>query len=177
MRAAVPVADGNLAAIANNENARLLHRLIKLLKHSDGALVRSVQQVLSPLHADNIVYRMETLRPRSRRRLGKVIMMVDANAIARIQDALRHPVLSRRLDAIALAEAIACVDQLVEPLAHIVREDHQDARIRVAEIMGDATSQATFELLEELTLLPHCGVRDAALESLEKRRKSVERTP
>ncbi len=169
MQAAIPVADGNPDAIAGNENARLLNRLIKLLQQNDGALVRSVRQILSPLQVENIIGRLESLRPRSRRRLGKVVMMIDADAITRVRDALRHPVLRDRLNAIAMTEALGCVDLLAESLAHIAREDHQDARIRAAEVMGAATDDATLQLLEEMTRLPECGVRDAAVVAIQKR--------
>lgn len=172
MRAAIPVADANEAAIAGDENARLLYRLISMLEHTDGALVRSVRQVLLPLHVDNIIDRLEPLRPRSRKRLGKVVLMIDIDAITRVHDALRHPVLSHRLNAIAMAQTLGCVDQLSESLAHVVREDHQDARILAAEVMGEATNEATMGLLEEMTRLPDCGVRDAALSALEKRQAS-----
>jgi hypothetical protein len=169
MRAAIPVADGNEAAIASNENARLLNRLIQLLQHSDGAIVRSVRHVLSPLHVDNIIDRLESLRPRSRQRLGSVVLMIDSDAITRVYDALRHPVLANRLNAIVMAEALACVDKLPESFAHIVREDHQDARVLAAKVMADARSGATLRLLHEMTELPDCGVRDAALAAIKKR--------
>ena len=39
MRAAIPVADGDEAAIAADDNARLLQRLIDLLDHPDAGFV------------------------------------------------------------------------------------------------------------------------------------------
>ncbi len=172
MRAAIPVADGNEAAIATNENARMLNRLIKLVQHSDGGIVRGVRHVLAPLHADNIIDRLESLRPRSRQRLGQVVLMIDPDAITRVQDALRHPVLGNRLNAIVMAESLACIDKLADSFAHIIREDHQDARVRAAEVMADATSKKTLALLQEMTELPDCAVRDAALAAIKKRELS-----
>jgi len=99
--------------------------------------------------------------------------MIGRDAIARVKDALRHPVLSHRLHAIEMADALAAVDTLAESLAHIVREDHQDARIRAAEVMSSAEDEVTLKLLEEMTTLPECGVRDAAIAALEKRRSAV----
>ncbi len=169
MRAAIPIADGNEAAIKTDENARLISRLIKLLEHYDGAVVRGVRHVLSPLLVENIIDRMGALRPRSRRRLGQVVMMIDTDAIARVHDALRHPILAHRINAITMAESLACVDRLSESMAHIVREDHQDARIRALEVMAEANAKSTLKLLEEMTRLPDCGVRDAAISALDKR--------
>ncbi len=173
MRAAIPIADGNEIAIMTDENARLISRLIKLLEHKDGALVRGVRQILSPLLIENLIDRIDDLRPRSRRRLGQVVMMIDNDAISRVHDALRHPVLAQRLKAISMAESLGCVDQLSESMAHIIREDHQDARIRAAEVMADATDESTLKLLEEMTRLPDCGVRDAAIVALEKRQSAT----
>jgi hypothetical protein len=169
MRAALPVADGDEAVIANDENARLLKRLIDLLDHTDPGLVRGVRRILGPLHAGEMLKRFKSLRPRSRRRLGCVVMMIDPDAIARVRDALRHPVLKHRLEAIATADALGAVDLLTDAFEHIAREDHQEARIRAAQVMSEAKSDATMRLLEEMTNLPECPVRDAALKAIQHR--------
>ena len=95
--------------------------------------------------------------------------MIDPDAIERVRDALRHPVLKNRLEAIAMADALAVVDLLSDAFTHIAREDHQEARVRAAEVMSDATGDATLRLLQEMTDLPECPVRDAALAALEQR--------
>jgi hypothetical protein len=171
MRAALPVADGDEELIAGDDNARLLKRLIDLLGHPDPALERGVRRILGPLHAGEMLHRFQSLRPRSRRRLGRVVMMIDPDAIARVRDALRHPVLNNRLEAIATADALAAVDLLTDAFEHIAREDHQEARIRAAAAMSEAQSDATMHLLEEMTNLPECPVRDAALDAIQRRKK------
>ncbi|MFK8110732.1 MAG: hypothetical protein AB8B91_00935 [Rubripirellula sp.] len=175
MRAAIPVADLDEEAIADDDNARLLNRLIRLLDHRDAGVVRGVRRVLEPLHADEMLHRFEALRPRSRRRLGRVVMMIDPDAINRVRDALRHPVLGNRLQAIAMADALAVVDLLSDSFAHISRDDHQEARVRAAQAMADATNSTTLGLLQEMIALPECQVRDAALSALEKRQKAKTR--
>ncbi len=173
MRAAVPVADGDESVIASDDNARLLKRLIDLLDHSDASVVRGVRRVLSPLHAAEMLPRFQSLRSRSRRRLGRVVMMVDPDAIQRVKDALRHPVLKNRLEAIAMADALAVVDLLSDSFTHIAREDHSEARVRAAEVMSVANSEATMQLLREMTDLPECPVRDAALKAIQLRKEST----
>lgn len=175
MRAAIPVADGDEAAIAADDNARLLQRLINLLDHPDAGLSKGVRRVLGPLHAEQMLPRFDSLRPRSRRRLGRVVMMVDPDAIQRVRDALRHPVLGNRLEAIAMADALAVVDLLSDSFTHIAHEDHQEARVRAAQVMSDASGDATLRLLREMTELPECIVRDAALQSLEQRQTTKTR--
>ncbi len=173
MRAALPVADGNMERIAADPNAFLLNRMIDLLDHGDAGLVRGVRRVLGPLHADQMLGRFESLRPRSRRRLGRVVMMIDPDALQRVRDALRHPVLTHRLQAIAMADALAAVDLLSDAFEHIAREDHQEARMRAAEAMGDAQGDVTLELLKEMINLPECPVRDSALVAIKKRKAAV----
>lgn len=175
MRAAIPVADGDEEAIAADTNAHLLKRLIDLLNDADSSLSRGVRRILEPLHAEQMLHRFESLRPRSRRRLGRVVMMIDPDAIQRVRDSLRHPVLGNRLEAIAMADALAVVDLLSDSFAHIAQEDHQAARVRAAEVMSDATGDATLRLLREMTELPECPVRDAALISLEQRQTAKTR--
>lgn len=99
-------------------------------------------------------------------------MMIDPDAINRVQDALRHPVLKKRLEAIAMADALAVVDLLSDSFAHIVREDHQEARMQAAEAMSQAEGEFTMQLLKELIDLPECPVRDAAIQAIDKREKN-----
>jgi hypothetical protein len=169
MRAALPVADGDPLTIAADENARLLQRLIKLLNNPDPGLQRGLRRVLQPLHAEQMLPRFESLRPRSRRRLGRVVMMVDPEALGRVRDALRHPVMRHRLQAIAMADALAAVDLLSDSFERIAREDHQEARVRAAEAMSHASGEKTLHLLQEMTNLPECPVRDAAMVAIERR--------
>lgn len=175
MRAAIPVADADLEAIKYDATAKLLKRMIELLSHKDAAVVRGAHQILEPLHADQMLSRFQSLRPRSRRRLGRVVMMVDSGAIDRVKDGLRHPVLGKRMDAIAMADALAVVDLLADSFAHISREDHQEARARAANVMADACSNQTLEILQEMTGLPECQARDAAVVALEKRQTTKSR--
>ena len=70
---------------------------------------------------------------------------------------------------IAMADALAVVDLLAESFTHIAHEDHQEARVRAAEAMATASSETTLQLLQEMTLLPECPVRDAALKALDRR--------
>ncbi len=172
MRAAVPVADGNQEAIAENDNARLLQRLIDLLDHPEPSVVKGVRKILGPLHTEEMLHKFDTLRPRTRRKLGRIVMNIDPDAIDRVRDALRHPVLNNRLAAIATADAFAVVDLLSDSFKHISREDHQEARMRAAEAMSSATSDETLELLREMVELPESPVRDAAVAALEARESS-----
>ena len=169
MRAAIPVADQDQSGIEIDDTAKLLDRLIRLLDHPDAAVSKAVRRLLAPLHADEMLPRLEALRPRTRRKLGRIVMMIDPDAIDRIRDALRHPVLKRRLAAIAAADALAAVDLLTDSFRHISREDHQEARIRAATVMSSAESEETLTLLREMVDLPESPVRDAAVAALQRR--------
>ena len=171
MRAAVPVADNDAEEIACDENAQLLQDFIDLLDHPDAGILDGIRHILSPMHATAMLPRMATLRARSRRRIGRVVMMIDADAIERVRDALRHPVLDRRLEAIAMADSLALVDLLSDSFSHISTQDHQQARIRAAEAMGEASGSETMQLLQSMVQLPVSPVRDAAELAMQQREK------
>jgi len=172
LSAGLLVADGNAEAIAGDPRAGLLKRLIDLLAHRDAEVVRGVNRVLGALRADNAVAHFKHLDLSTGQRLGRIVMTVDPDAIHHIRDGLRHPVMKHRLAAIDAAEALAAVDLLVDLFTRISRDDHQEARIRAAQAMGRAGSEPTLELLREMTELPDCAARDAAVAALEYRQNS-----
>ncbi len=100
-------------------------------------------------------------------------MMVDSDAIAQVRDGLRHPVLKHRIAAINAADSLAAVDNLVDLFDHILHEDHQEARILAAQAMAKATSERTLELLREMTELPDCAARDAAVQAYQYRQTQL----
>lgn len=173
MPAALVVASGDEQRILSDPNAHLLQRLIDLLDHPEPALVASVRRILRPLHADQMLGHFESLRPQSRRRLGSVMQQIDPDLIERVRVALRHPVLNHRLQAIAMADALAVVDRLSDSFEQIAQQDHQVARMQAAEAMGSASGERTLGLLQQMTELPDCPVKDAAIKAIQKRKKSA----
>lgn len=173
LRAAGTVAEGDPRRIRDDENAQLLERLIRLLDRAYSPLVNQIRRLLRPLHAEHALPRFERLRPRSRRRLGRVVRMVDPDAIERIRERLRHPVLAQRLEAIAAAESLAAVDDLLEPLSAVARGDHQEARRRAAQALGEGEGEASLKVLEEMAEFPDSAVRDAALAAIRRRHLSL----
>jgi hypothetical protein len=170
VRAALFIAnEDDESEINNNENARLLNRLIPILDHKDQGIVRGIRRVIQPLHAQEMMSRFESLRPRSRRILGRVVMMVDPQALQQVTDAIRHPVLKNRLAAIAMADALSVVDLLSDSFAHIAQEDHLEARISAAQAMANARGDATWNVLKDLAELPGCPVRDIAIDAMQRR--------
>ncbi|TWU17584.1 hypothetical protein Pla52o_51400 [Novipirellula galeiformis] len=166
---AILIAADNQAAIAEDPTATLLANLIDLLDHRDPSLVRSVRRILAPLHAEAMLERLSGMPEADRRALGRIVMTIDTEAISRIRDGLRHPVLGKRLDAIAAADALAAVDLLSESFERISREDHQAARVLACQVMSRAESKNTLNLLKEMSGLPPCPVRDAAIKAIETR--------
>lgn len=151
-------------------DSRIVAGLIDLLGHRDVGIAKAARRLLAPLHADTMLSRFEELRERSRRNLGRVVMRIDPGAIDRVRDTLRHPVLDRRLEAIGAADALSLVEVLAPSFVRIVKDDHQEARIRAAQAMANATDPVTESLLEDLMRLPESQVRDAAEAALASRR-------
>ncbi|QDV62885.1 hypothetical protein [Crateriforma conspicua] len=172
LEAAKHVSSDDPAQIQQHRKARLLMNLIEMLDHPDPRIGEAAREVLRPLHAAAMLPVMNTLGQRSRRILGRVVMMVDNQAIQHVSDSLRHPVLQNRLDALLAVDAFAAIDLLSDSMKHIVRNDHQEARRVAAEVMADGTGEETLNLLIEMADLPESSARDAARRSLEKRQES-----
>lgn len=151
--------------------SKIVAQLIDLLSHHDAAVAMGARRMLTPLHAESLLASFDNLRERSRRSLGRIVMRIDPQAINRVRDALRHPVMERRLEAIASADALSAVELLGNSFIRIAREDHQAARVRAAKAMGNATDALTYSLLEEMLELPESQVRDAAQAALAIRRR------
>ncbi|TWT82264.1 hypothetical protein CA13_37260 [Planctomycetes bacterium CA13] len=173
LRAAIVLSGKDRIAIQADRNASLLEELIELLDNPDAALVRSVRRILKPLHVASMLDRLQALPEEHRRAIGRIVLVIDADAIPHIRDGLRHPVLKKRLAAIAAADALSAVDLLTDAFERISREDHQEARVRACEVMANAESLISLSLLQEMAALPPCPVRDAAVKALSKRSVAV----
>ncbi|TWU37575.1 hypothetical protein Q31b_43630 [Novipirellula aureliae] len=175
LRAAIILSSGDRASIDSDPDSDLLERLIHLLDRSNTGLARAVRRVLEPLHAQPMLERLQGLPVDHRRAMGRIVMMVDGDAIGKIRDGLRHPVLKKRLAAISAADALATVDLLGDAFERIAREDHQDARVLACQVMANAESRVSLQLLNEMANLPPCPVRDAAIEAIEKRLTTLQK--
>ncbi len=177
MEAAKIVADGDDASIEGHPTAGLLMQLVELLDHPEPRLVEAARKVLDSMHAKSVLPIIRTLGKRSRRILGRVVVMIDSDAIHCVRDSLRHPVLQRRIEAILATDAFSAIDLLADSLAHIVRNDHQEARRVAAQVLADGTGDESLKLLQEMSEFPESTVRDTARASLEKRRADSREFP
>lgn len=160
---AVPAfASDDEAAIQKSTEAKLLRSLIGLLRHPNEEVAEVVNRVLTEIQVDEVVARISQFREVNRIRLGKIVRETDPMAIERVKQALRHPVMKNRIDAIDLADAMAFVDLLGDSFTRIVRDDHQLLRIKAATVLGRSQSSHSIALLEEMLTLPESQVRDAA---------------
>ncbi len=173
LKAATVICSGDPNQIASDPNAVLLQNLINMLDRNDPALVRAVRHVLGPLHADSMIEQLPNLSLGHQRAIGKIVMTIDFEAIDRIRDGLRHPVLTKRLAAIAAADALAAVDLLGDAFERIAREDHQQARVLACQVMSRASSETTLKLLNEMASLPPCPVSDAAVKAISFRKATI----
>tara|TARA_R110002049_G_scaffold285698_1_gene466703 strand:+ start:92086 stop:93627 length:1542 start_codon:yes stop_codon:yes gene_type:complete len=159
------IAEDDDGKVQADEKSRLLSRLIDQLGHDDDAIVRGTRRILGALNVADVLPRFDEFEDHEASDIGKVVRRVDSDAIGQIRDGLRHPVLKKRIAAIGAADALAAVDDLVDLFDHISHEDHQEARILAAHAMAKARSEKTLDLLREMTELPDCAARDAAVEA------------
>jgi hypothetical protein len=131
-------------------SADVVARMLRLLRRDDLKLKESIRHLLAPLHIDALLPRLESLRMHTRRMLGRVSRQVDPDALQRITDQLRHPVLTRRLAAIDAIVALQATDELVEPLSKLIESDFDEARERAIIALGSGRGPATRQVLERL---------------------------
>ncbi|MEM1225588.1 MAG: hypothetical protein AAGJ40_07815 [Planctomycetota bacterium] len=146
-----------------------LNGLIDMACGDDARLRSAADRVLGSFTVSETLVCFPALSETKRMRLGRVLSGRDPSVLDSIRDELRHPVLQRRLNAILFAEALAIVDDLIEPLKQIAGDDHQEAKIQVAEALGTSQSDEAFELLQVLTGSMLGSLRDAAQASLRRR--------
>ena len=169
LRAAVLLSEDDPSSWAQDRQAVLLNQMLRLIDSPDAWVVRAVRAVLQPLHADAILGRLESLRPRTRQRLAAIVKRIDPQAAQRVHDQLRHPVMARRLEAIAATAAFDFADLLRQPLIDVAMNDHQQARLEAAAALGTGTGTETLEALQRLAGDVNGPVRDAAREALRTR--------
>lgn len=157
----------------NEANASLLRRLLHLLEDGDATMERVVQRVLAPLHTENVIDQMERFRPTTQRKIGQVVMRTDADAVDRLRERLRHPVLNRRLQAIAATEAFDVIDELSALLIKIAKDDHQEARIAAIAVLSRSSLPEAWTAIHEIAAGPDSSIRDAALATLSSSRGEI----
>ena len=148
--------------------ARLLGRLIAIADSDDGPLSRSAARLLRPLRVESMLDTFADLRPASRRRLGRVVAMIDRSAPSVLHDAARHAVAARRLAAVRAIEALDLTDELIDDLKRIVRDDSIETRMAVADVLAGAGGEPSIDLLRQLARGPQ-AVRSRAIRSLHAR--------
>ena len=173
IKAAVELAGDFDARVTLGDDAMLLGDLVDLLSHGQASVVQSVQHVLRPLHAEAVLPYLSKLSLKHRNRLGRILMMIDPEAVNVVRDRLRHPILKNRLDGVTAAESLGIVDLLLESFTHLVQNDHQEARRAAAAAMAHASSKETLNLLQDMIAMPESSARDEAVRSFEIRTRTV----
>ena len=165
------VAQTGLPTVARD--GQILDALVGWSQGDDAALAGPSKKLLANFSMQDMLPTLGHLDADAQQRAGRLVMAVDASAVHWLQDQLRHPVLKQRMQAIDVIAALSLVDTFVEPLEHVALHDHQEARLRVAELMASADGEDSVRILRVLASSPQCSIRDAATASLESRGWSV----
>ncbi len=173
IKAAIELAGDFDARVTLGDDAMLLGDLVDLLSHGQANVVKSIQHVLAPLRAEAVFPYLTKLKPNHRYRLGRILMMIDSDAVNVVRDRLRHPILKNRIEGITAAESLGIVDLLLESFTHLVKNDHQEARRAAAAAMAHASSKETLNLLQDMIAMPESSARDEAVRSFAIRTQNV----
>ncbi|QDS94333.1 hypothetical protein FF011L_31120 [Roseimaritima multifibrata] len=166
--AAVPVSDFRRGSSLEQDVA-VLTRILTIIQNRDPQLAEMLRPLLKPLHATELLPQLGRYRPSVRRRLGKVMSIVDLDFVHVIEGQMRHPVMLKRLEAIGGVVALGLADEFSRSLVHIAHNDHVEAQIRAARALGTASNIESLDALLELTMRPDSSIRDAAVLALRKR--------
>ena len=149
--------------------AMICTRLIALSQDDDLGVSDHAMDLLKSFNIQNALPVFGELSDEQRVRLGRALMQVDPSTVDVVGDGLRHAVMQKRIDAIVFAQTLGLVDLMIEPIARIAREDHQTARLAATEALGNAHSEMSRTVLEELSTSPLGTIRDLAFGCLEQR--------
>ena len=155
-----------------DSHRRRVWALIRLtaLAELDSPLGRAAMQLLSPLTMESLLQARPKLQPEVRRRLARLVIRLDPATTESIHDAIRHPVMQCRIDAIDWIEALNIIDLFADRLETAARDDHGAVRTRLAKAMASGRSEASERILKTLAQSVHGAVADAARQSLDQRR-------
>lgn len=156
---------------ATVRDSAILSATFEILNSDHAALCQAAKRLLASLNVNDVLPGFNQLPLVQQRRLGRVLMNMDASSLLLVADGLRHPVLDRRLEAIEFAESLCLIDAVIEPLRHIAKTDHQTARIRVAEALVNGRSMESEWVLLELSESLQTSIAETAKRSLERRRR------
>jgi len=159
----------------HDSDAQIIGRLIRLLDRDDPLLAVPVRSILKTLRVEAVMPRLSSMRPITRRHVGRVVMKVDPDAVQTVRSQLRHPVMQKRLEAMLATVALDAVDELMGPLAHAALHDHLEARAHAANALGHGRSEDTLRTLQELVTGPTGPVCDAAIKALQRRQQGQQR--
>ncbi len=149
--------------------AEVCMRLVQSVHSPDANIAKLSLRLLRELNINNTLTLFPELSSDQRLRIGRVLMQIDPETLDTVRDGLRHAVMRRRLEAIEFAQTLGLVDLMIEPFTVIVKNDHQSVRLAAAAAMGAAVSEASAELLRELSASPHGSLRETAIEALHRR--------
>jgi HEAT repeat protein len=149
--------------------AEVCMRLVQSVQSPDANIAKLSLRLLRELNINNTLTLFPELSSDQRLRIGRVLMQIDPETLDTVRDGLRHAVMRRRLEAIEFAQTLGLVDLMIEPFTVIVKNDHQSVRLAAASAMGAAVSDASAELLRELSASPHGSLRETAIEALHRR--------
>ncbi len=159
---------GDTAADRHRRTLWTLGRLIGLTDRPE-PIGRVALQLLTPLTFENLLRRRDPVSPEVRTRLGRLVMRLDPTAVETLRDALRHPVLETRIEAIEWIASQGLLELMAGDLAAGIAGEHTRVRRRLAVRLGDETGAATGRLLSQLSAQAHPDVAEAACRSLARR--------
>lgn len=143
--------------------------LLVLLMESPHEKVReAARESLSEFSLENYLAEFDQMDEGVRRNKGALVARIDSRAPRKIAEEMHAPVVSRRLRAIDVAEAIGCLPAVADALVELLADEDHMVRASAADALqfctGDDVRDALLAALEDQS----AAVQNSAKTSLEQ---------
>jgi HEAT repeat protein len=142
-------------------------KLIEALDSPQAAIRTAARECLSEFHFARFLAAFDALDEEVRRSTGQLVVKVDPRTPRLVIDELQAPTRTRRLRAIAVAQAMQIVPAVESELHKLLADEDHMVRAACAAALAQSPSEATRTALREALLDSSVAVHNAAEQALE----------
>jgi HEAT repeat protein len=143
-----------------------IQRLLQMLDSPHEVEREAAQTGLGEFRFERYVQLFDTLSPDARRATGLLVKQIDAAALTALQAELTAAARSRRKRALEMCVAMGLVEETIDEIAGLLRDDDQFLRIEAIRVLATCDCETTRQALRDSLVDTHPLVQEAAEASL-----------
>ena len=147
----------------------VIAKLIDAINYPNPTVHQALRKILQPLDMGHFLDNIEMLHDGDRSHLGQLVQKLDDAAIETLTEAMRSPVMERRLHAIAAAMACRMVGPLEQAIIQLAETDYREVRMAAVSALAMGRTSDSVETLQQIAEGVAGSPRDAAQQALEHR--------